>query len=609
MSTLIDELGRLGVAAASLDAENRVVAATAELARALGATPASLAGVDLAVFLQGVASKKTGDGPSGAYRIAHGATPSWHRLDLKATEGGFLAVLVDVTRECQSLEDIDNFYTVRNRLLLDGKIGTWRYDPDAGLYYFSSELSLGHEQAAQPVPVALLQLIQHPDDREKDTAIRERITREGGVANAEMRYLENGGGWTHLNVHYRAGNRLPSGLYEILGISQNITAVAVARDEAAQASQRLALALRAAHAGVFEYNYKDQSFWISPELTALVGDETLGQVEGEWPRLFVEADRDAARTFFRNAENTAHASSIDLRMIQPHGHRWIKFYFDVKDRDAAGKPLLGIGLLIDTDDLKRQEIALAEARRAADFANRSKTEFLANMSHELRTPLNAILGFSEIIERQMFGAIAPKYVEYAHDIHRSGEHLLSLINDVLDLAKLEAGKLELRESVVHLPAVVDDCLTLVRGRADAGRIALAFEPGAAVPSLRADARVVKQLLINFLSNAVKFTPEGGRVVVRTLYDATGSICLSVADSGIGMTDAEVAVALSPFGQIDSTLARKHEGTGLGLPICKSLMELHGGELSIDSKPNRGTIATAHFPAGRTVRETPFARAS
>jgi len=208
----------------------------------------------------------------------------------------------------------------------------------------------------------------------------------------------------------------------------------------------------------------------------------------------------------------------------------------------------------------------------------------------------------------MFGATIPKYVEYAHDIRRSGEHLLALINDVLDLSKLEAGKLELQESLVDLPALVDGCLILVRGRAEAARIALAFEPGPAVPPLRADARVVKQLLLNFLSNAVKFTPDGGRVTVRTACDAGGRICLSVEDTGIGMNAAELAIALSPFGQIDSKLARRHEGTGLGLPICKSLMELHGGELSVTSKPNHGTTATARFPASRSVRETPLARA-
>ncbi len=602
MSTLIEELERLGLAAAALDSERRIVEANAELARMLGASQASLTGAALEEILPVLASKTIATGPSAAYRIDRGETHSWVRLDMRETAGGLLAILTDVSSECRALEDIRNFYAVRDRLLLDGKIGTWRYDPDMGLYYFSSELSLGHEQAAQPVPVSLLQLIQHPDDREKDTAIRERITREGGVANAEMRYRESNGEWTHLNVHYRAGNRSPSGSYEILGVSQNITAVARARDEAGQISQRLALALRAAHAGVFEYNYKEASFWTSPELLELVGGEILNEVGGEWPRLFVEADRDRARVFVANAESESHASSIDLRVIQPGGSRWIKFYFDVKEKDADGKPLLGIGLLIDADELKRQEIALADARRAADFANRSKTEFLANMSHELRTPLNAILGFAEMIEHQMFGATAPKYVEYAHDIHRSGEHLLALINDVLDLSKLEAGKLELRESIVHLPDLVEDCLTLVRGRAEAGRIALSSELGAAVPALRADARVVKQLLLNFLSNAVKFTPEGGRVTVRTSCDAGGNICLSVDDTGIGMSDAELAVALSPFGQIDSTLSRKHEGTGLGLPICKSLMELHGGELQLASKPNQGTTATARFPAGRAVWE-------
>ena len=238
------------------------------------------------------------------------------------------------------------------------------------------------------------------------------------------------------------------------------------------------------------------------------------------------------------------------------------------------------------------------AKEAAEFANRAKTEFLANMSHELRTPLNAILGFSEVIAGEMFGPVGTaQYVDYARDIHASGEHLLDLINDVLDLAKLEAGKLELHESDVALSAIIDQCVALVRGRAQSGRVTLHVEVPQGLPALRADARALKQVLLNLLSNAIKFTPDGGTVTAAISEEKNG-IAIAICDTGIGMSPADIAVALSPFGQVDSELARKHQGTGLGLPITRSLVRLHGGDITIESTPGKGTTIAAHFPKAR-----------
>jgi len=600
-NALLRNLESLGIAGAALDRARRIVAANECLTDMLGVPHACLQGADIAQLLTSASSRVAHFDASAVYFFDRHFATRGYRLDLKAAGDILLGILTDVGAEHHALEELRHSYATRDRLLFDGKIGTWRFDPDAEVYYFSSELALGHEQATAPVPISLLRVIQHPDDRDKDTAIRERITREGGTAEAEMRYRGADGSWTHLQVHYRAGRRTPSGRYEMFGISQDITPVAIARDAANQVSRRLTLALQAAQAGVFEYDYEKSAFWISPELTELIGEEALGTLNDDPFMLFVPKDRDHLRAFLNDAESGGRAGSVDLRIVQPRGHRWVRFYFDVKKRDANGRPLVGIGLLIDIEERKRQEIALAEAQRTAEFANRTKTEFLANMSHELRTPLNAILGFSEMIATKVFGPINAKYAEYAWDIHRSGNHLLELVNDVLDLAKLEAGKLELRESEIHVPTLVDECLILVRNRAEAGGVALETEIAAELPLLRADARSVKQVLLNFLSNAVKFTPEGGSVTIRAACDPRGGVHIAVGDTGIGMSAAEIEVAMSPFGQIDSTLARKHQGTGLGLPICKSLMELHGGDIVAASKPREGTTLTARFPAARTIR--------
>ncbi|MGD0144081.1 MAG: ATP-binding protein [Rhizomicrobium sp.] len=291
-------------------------------------------------------------------------------------------------------------------------------------------------------------------------------------------------------------------------------------------------------------------------------------------------------------------SNYEIRLLRRDGSPvWVEAHAALVNWDGQAASL---SWLNDISRRKAIEAELVRSKDAAEFANRTKTEFLANMSHELRTPLNAILGFSEMIGCGMFGPIADKYVEYSRDIHRSGEHLLALVNDVLDLAKLEAGKLELRETEVCVRELVDECFTLLRNRADAGGVSLQTELPAGLPPLRADGRAVKQLLLNFLSNAVKFTPAGGQVTVRA--NCGRGLSISVSDTGIGMSESEIAVALSPFGQVDSKLARKHQGTGLGLPICKSLMQLHGGDLAVTSRPNEGTTLTARFPAERVVRQ-------
>ncbi len=255
----------------------------------------------------------------------------------------------------------------------------------------------------------------------------------------------------------------------------------------------------------------------------------------------------------------------------------------------------------ETVQTKTENVSLATGLAEAALANRAKSDFLANMSHELRTPLNAILGFSEIISSELLGPIGlSKYRDYGADIHSSGQHLLRIINDVLDMSKIEVGKLELREGTVDVGLAVRASLGLVTQRAAAAGVTLATDLPSELPLIRADEVRVKQILLNLLSNAVKFTHRLGRATVGGMLRPDGSLALWVSDTGIGMSETEVSLAMEPFRQVDSDLARKYEGTGLGLPLTRALIELHGGRLELASARGIGTTATVVFPPSRVL---------
>jgi PAS domain S-box-containing protein len=261
------------------------------------------------------------------------------------------------------------------------------------------------------------------------------------------------------------------------------------------------------------------------------------------------------------------------------------------------------GTAQDISELQRREQALLRAKEAAEFANRTKSEFLASMSHELRTPLNAIIGFSEIMDQEMLGPIGnARYKGYATDISDSARHLLELINDILDAAKIEAGEMSLAEETVDPRDLVESVRRLIAPRAERAKLRLEVRVAANVPALHVDKTKLKQILINLLSNAVKFTPEGGRVSLGVELADNGEFLFLVADSGIGIAPGDMARAMAPFGQVDSRLSRKYEGTGLGLPLAKTLTELHGGGFELVSQPELGTTVTVRLPASRVVAE-------
>ena len=241
----------------------------------------------------------------------------------------------------------------------------------------------------------------------------------------------------------------------------------------------------------------------------------------------------------------------------------------------------------------------SDAKDKAEAANRAKSDFLANMSHELRTPLNAIIGFSDIIKEQMLGPVEnERYLEYIRDINNSANHLLSVINDILDLSKIEFGNVPLIEENVDFDATIASCLTIIGERARNGGLAIEYKPLRKMPILWAEQRRIKQVLINLLSNAVKFTPNGGSITVTMRRQSDGGLAIAVSDTGIGIRQEDMAVVMAPFGQVDTGLNRKFEGTGLGLPLTRAFVEMHGGRLTLESALGKGTTATVMLPAKR-----------
>jgi len=255
----------------------------------------------------------------------------------------------------------------------------------------------------------------------------------------------------------------------------------------------------------------------------------------------------------------------------------------------------------DITAYRRAEHQAMAARDQAEVANRAKSEFLANMSHELRTPLNAILGFSEVMMTEMFGSLGDwHYRQYAGDIHESGQHLLSLINDILDLSKIEAGRLSLMEEDADPVEIAKAVLRLVAGRAENAGLQVEFRADGDIARYRLDPRAMKQVLLNLISNAIKFTPAGGQIRFRLFVTAAYELAYQIADTGIGIAAADIQRVMAPFGQVDSHLSRKHPGTGLGLPISHALTMMHGGSLRLESQPGVGTTVTVILPPLRRV---------
>ncbi|MCW0233462.1 MAG: ATP-binding protein [Ferrovibrio sp.] len=409
-----------------------------------------------------------------------------------------------------------------------------------------------------------------------------------------------------------------------LVVVNDITAKKASEEKLREAEQRLIDALAVAPDGVALFDGEQRLLVCNPAYAGIIG-VPLEAIAGMTHQDICLASVRARPAPQAAGVQTDYQEWLDTRRrtftagrSEPH------IFYDTRDRrwlqirdfrlDSGGTA----SLITDITVLKRSERELREAndtlaargetleaaRKAAikahqdaEYANRAKSQFLAHMSHELRTPLNAIIGFSEIMALQLLGASGvPQYDRYANDILAAGRHLLAVIDDILDLSKVEAGKMKLAAAPVPWDRLFQDCMTLLRPLAADRMVTLQVEPAPEGATVFADERLAKQMLVNLLSNAVKYTPSGGYALIRLLPGADGSAVVEVVDSGVGMDQADVQKALEPFGRIDSALVSQMRGTGLGLPLVKALIELHGGRLDIESVPGTGTTVRLYFPA-------------
>jgi PAS domain S-box-containing protein len=323
---------------------------------------------------------------------------------------------------------------------------------------------------------------------------------------------------------------------------------------------------------------------------------SVNDIAAEW---YVEPGRRAEFMRLLNEEGQVENFESEIYRHKTRERIWVSENARLV-RDGAGRTLFYEGTVRDITELKQAGEELDIARKEAEAANSAKSQLLANVSHELRTPLNAILGFSEILAGEMLGPLGERYRDYAKDIHDSGLHLLSIIDDLLDLSKIEAGRLNLNEDIVDVVELFDTVSRFVRERASSAGLTMSIDLPADMPAVKADRRALRQVLLNLLSNSVKFTPAGGHIALEAMRDSAGGIGFRVRDTGIGIAAGDIPRAMEPFGLIDSSLSRKYTGTGLGLPITRALVELHRGRFELTSEPGIGTTATVYLPADRVA---------
>ncbi len=385
------------------------------------------------------------------------------------------------------------------------------------------------------------------------------------------------------------------------GIGRDLTALIEAEQRANAINSRLVQAIDARSEGLSFWDADDRLVMCNQAYRDLAGAARRILAPGVTWTDFMRASLAAGEIPAAQgheeawlAERSAQRRSLPYAIEMYRGGRWLMI--GEQDTPDGGKLVTAT----DISELKRRETALVEAVAEAQLANRAKMAFLATMSHELRTPLNAIIGFAEIIQSGQLGSNGGAQSEYAGYIHESGTHLLSVINDLLDVSRIEAGRLTLDEKPFPVASLLEECDRMIRHRAEREQLRLAIATVDPSIGIRGDRRALKQILLNLLSNAVKFTPAGGAVTLTAELEADGGLRIVVSDTGVGVEPDRIDELFEPFRQLENVHARRHHGTGLGLFICKSLVEAHGGSIAFESKFGDGSRVTVVLPADRLI---------
>ncbi len=491
------------------------------------------------------------------------------------------------------------------------KIGTWRWSIERDeLISCSSEFARIHGVGLDEIHDLMHDYdarAAYPGDRDRIAAVFARADAEKTGYEIEYRILWPSGEVRHVLEIGEAATDAAGRTVEHIGTIQDITDSKRVEDALHDSRSLYDGLIKVAPVSIFVQSSSDgKIIFVNDRGVELLGAAYPDEVIGKSLLDFLHPDHRAQAQ--ERIRRVLAGEPVD-QVVEGKVVRIDGMVIDVERSLAActynGEPALQC-VFYDITERKNGEQAIVTAQEDADLANRTKSEFLANMSHELRTPLNAIIGFSELIGSESFGPLGnPKYLDYAQDIADSGKHLLALINDILDISKVESGGMELVDENVDVADTIRSCQRMMAERARNAELKLTADIDDPANSLlRADPRMLKQILFNLLSNAIKFTPPGGTVTIRAWQNLSSGYVIQVEDSGIGMDLDDIPKALSRFGQIDSAQGRKHQGTGLGLPLTKSLAELHGGSLDLQSEAGVGTTVTVRFPARRLVVQNP-----
>jgi two-component system, cell cycle sensor histidine kinase PleC len=580
---------------------------------------------------------------SGQLALIHlraDALAVWHSdttltVTLSATTG-FVVLILGFAFHWQATRarEADQIYeTVRTRIdtaLNRGRCGLWDWDLSRGRIFWSHSMFaiLGLRPKEALLSFAEVSALIHPDDLQlRDLAAQLADAKATSIDNA-FRMRHASGHWVWLRARCELVQQPGEAGPHLIGIAVDVTEQKTLAAKTVEADLRLrdaietipeAFVLWDAHNRLVLCNSNFQKLHNLPDAAITPGNpydtvleagrkpvvcsEVTEETEVPGARTF-EARLDDGRWLHISERRTKDGGYVsvgtDITTIKTHEEKLIaseqRLMRTVADLRASQQTLER-----QTDELADLADKYAEEKTRAEEANQAKSKFLANMSHELRTPLNAIIGFSEIMQSAMFGPLGTeKYGEYCRDIHQSGQYLLDVINDILDMSKIEAGRIRPELSEVRIGRLLNDAMRVVSSRADDKQLTLTADISHGI-RLMADARLLKQIVLNLLSNAVKFTPEGGHVIVRARSSA-GQARIAIADTGIGIPKEALARLGRPFEQVESHVIKTHQGSGLGLAIAKSLTELHGGTMRIRSTPGRGTFVLLRMPIGRAYQD-------